>query len=61
MSSIRTILEENGWVRSIIAVSLVATWIATVFLRIELNEQGEAFVFMAIAFYLARPNQASGN
>jgi len=57
MSGIRQFLEQNGWVRSVIALSLVATWIACQFLRIPLNEQGEAFIFMAIAYYLARPGQ----
>ena len=55
MKPIKTILKENGWVRSIIALALVATWIATVFLRIPMDDQGKTFIAMVIAYYLAKP------
>lgn len=56
--ALRTFLEENGWIRSMIALALVATWIATIFCRIPLDDQGKTFLAMIIAFYFAKPQAA---
>ena len=57
--AIRKFLEENGWVRSVIALVLVATWVASVLARIPLDDQAKAFIYMALAFYFAKPQSAA--
>ena len=57
--TVRNFLEENGWIRSVIALVLVSTWVASVFTRIPLDDQAKTFLAMIIAFYFAKPQSAA--